>query len=180
MYSTLQHSLGPLSTPMFLAVCYSLSTKHPGVLKTPAGFPSEPPHTSMHWSTLASLLLALDHNALYEGNCENFCFYCQNQSALTRLKEKKRDKKDKLPPHSNWVSWLLVWKDLWVPGSNIQIKCCLTPFNTPLTHMFVFLQFAFISHVKSKTLQVFYENTDNNTTANLRQKFPRSSWKWYS
>ena len=91
MYSALQHWLWPLSTPMFLTVCYSFY-KAPRRPENPLlAFPLNPltlPCTDPH----SSLLLAMHHNVLCEGNWESFCFYCQKQSVLTRLKDKKGQK----------------------------------------------------------------------------------------
>ena len=136
MYSALQRSLGPLSTPMFLTVCYSLSKapRRPGTprwlsLWTPSHF-----HAQIHTH---KFVLAVDHNAACEGN---FLFLLPESVSINKIrrqKGRKKKKKDKHRPHSRSVSWLLASKDLWDPGSNILINCYLTPFYTPLTHVLI-------------------------------------------
>lgn len=87
-YST---HLGPCQHP-----CSSLSviasTKHPGGLKTPAGFPSEPPshfHALIHMHNFAQ-------NALCEENWERSFFFLLPESVIiNKIKNTKGTKKKK-------------------------------------------------------------------------------------
>lgn len=88
-YST---HLGPCQHP-----CSSLSviasTKHPGGLKTAAGFPSEPPHTSMHWFTRTGLLLTMGHNALCERSWDSFLSLLPDSVSINMIKRTKGAKR---------------------------------------------------------------------------------------
>lgn len=131
MYSALQLSLGPLSTPMFLTVCYS-----------PYKAPRRPEDPLLAFPLNPITLACTDPNS-YFAACSRprvyFCFYWQNKFVLTRLKDRSSSKKKKINSYlSHLVSWLLACNDLQDPGSNIMIICHLTPFYTPLTQMLIF------------------------------------------
>lgn len=125
MYRALQHSLGPLSTPMFLTVCYSLykAPRRPEdpLLASPLN-PLTLPCTDPH----SRLLLTMDHNALYEGNGELLFLLPESVSI-----KNKRQNVLKRQICASFLPCLMVISFKGLVRS--YINCYLTPFNTPFT-----------------------------------------------